>query len=128
MTLQALALARRYLKATEQDVACLSASGRKPLEDAAEGVVADGSEAAAGVTAAAGGSEAAAAAAAAVGAEGSSGSSSQYPATCHRLVVLECKPSQPRKLLVRGPPICRMCCSQSTRALVARMPAALRWL
>jgi hypothetical protein len=45
---------------------------------------------------------AAAAAGGSAAAAGSDGVMSQYPATCHRLVVLECKPSQPRKLLVSG--------------------------
>lgn len=92
--LQALALARRYLKSSNQDIACLIASGRK-APDSGDGAAADAEAAsadpaAAAATAAAGGGDAV----------GVTGGSSQYPATCHRLVVLECKPRQPRKLLV----------------------------
>lgn len=75
---QALAQARKYLRASNQDIAVVIASGRKaePIPQAAEG--------------------AAEAAAAAAGA----GTSSRYPPTCHRLIVLECQINMPRALLV----------------------------
>jgi hypothetical protein len=97
--LQALALARSYLKGTQQDLACLISSGRKA--DAAESAVegaADGSEAAG---AAAGGMVADPAGAAVAGP--ASQGPSKYAATCHRLTVLECEPSRPRALLVSAP-------------------------
>lgn len=77
---QALAQARKSLLASKQDLACVIASGRK----------ADSS------------SVAPPDAAAAEGGSNSSSSSggSRYPATCHRLIVLECQPRRPRALLV----------------------------
>jgi hypothetical protein len=95
--MQAVALARRYLKTNKQDIACLVASGRKvmPPEDdttaAAAAAVADSTAAAA-----------APAAAMAAGAAGAVQGASKYPALCHRLVVLECEPGRPRSLLVSG--------------------------
>lgn len=106
--LQGLALARSYLKGSQQDLACLISSGRKAdgAKAAVEGA-AEGSDAAGAAPAAAGGNvtDAAGAAAAGVAIQGPS----KYAATCHRLTVLECEPSRPRALLVSTPGCCSGC-------------------
>eukprot|EP00882_Tetradesmus_deserticola_P032115 GHRQ01036345.1.p1 GENE.GHRQ01036345.1~~GHRQ01036345.1.p1 ORF type:complete len:213 (+),score=93.70 GHRQ01036345.1:271-909(+) len=79
---QAVAQARKGLLVRGQDCACIITSTRKAVS-----------------TDAAAAEEGAAAAAA--DASGSS-SSSKYPATCHRLVLVECEPRNPRALLMRS--------------------------
>jgi hypothetical protein len=93
--MQAVALARRYLKTNKQDIACLVASGRKvmPPEDDTTAAAAGDAGSLAATTAPA--------ASAAAGA-GAVWGASKYPALCHRLIVLECEPGRPRSLLVSG--------------------------
>jgi hypothetical protein len=77
--LQAIAQARKGLLVRAQDCACIVTSTRKAVNIDTAAAEDD---------------------AAAADASNSSSSSSKYPATCHRLVLVECEPRNPRALLV----------------------------
>ncbi|WIA38541.1 hypothetical protein OEZ86_001859 [Tetradesmus obliquus] len=94
VAVQAVAQARKGLLVRLQDCACIITSSRKAIGTDTAAAAAEDAPAAAPA--------AAAAAATANASSSSSSSSSKYPATCHRLVLVECEPRNPRALLMRS--------------------------